>query len=328
MNFLQGLGDFLGQILGYVLWFFFDLFDNFVPAIVILTVVLRCISFPFELKSRKAMAKNAKISIKTREIQKKFANNKQKMNEEMAKLYEKEGVNPMGGCFPQLFPTLVFLGMYGAIVRPITNLFHVSNEVLNSAINAISTIPGISNAYNSQYIQLEVIKIFPKISEHLTMFTPEQASDIMDFNKGFNFFGLDLFAIPMSSSFESLAWIWPVLAAITMVLNIFISQRKNPEVQNSAPGCMKFLPYMMSLIFVGVVLYAPAALGVYYTLNNILMLIQSQIISKFFSQESMLVREEAARIARLEIDEAKVLRVNSPKKISVDDSSRSRKKKK
>ncbi|MFR1178434.1 MAG: YidC/Oxa1 family membrane protein insertase, partial [Bacilli bacterium] len=83
MNLFNTIGDALGTILGFILWFFFDLFDSFVPAVFIFVVIIKAISFPFELKTRKAMLKNAKISVKTQEIQKKYANNRQKLNEEL-----------------------------------------------------------------------------------------------------------------------------------------------------------------------------------------------------------------------------------------------------
>ncbi len=303
MNLFNTIGDALGTVLGFILWFFFDLFDSFVPAVFIFVVIIKAISFPFELKTRKAMLKNAKISAKTQEIQKKYANNRQKLNEELAKLYEREGFNPMGGCLPQLLPMLVFTGVYGAVFRPLTNLFHVSAEALSSAIEALKGLPGLSGDFTSVYSQLEIIKIFPQVSDKLTMFTPEQISDILDFNRGFNFFGLDLFAVPMSSSFSTFAWIWPVLSAATMFASMIISQKMSGTTQQG-PGCAKFIPFMIPLLFVSITLYAPAALGVYYTVFNLVSLIQSVLMAKFFGKKALEAKEEAARIARLELMEA------------------------
>lgn len=309
MNLFNVIGDALGTLLGFILWFFFDLFNSFVPAVFIFVVIIKIISFPFELKSRKALLKNAKFSAKTQELQKKFANNKQKLNEELAKLYEKEGFNPLSGCLPQLLPAFVFTGVYGAVFRPLTNLFHVSAEALTSAIEVLKTLPEGMVNLNSAYAQLEIIKIFPQVRDQLTMFTPEQVSDIMDFNKGFNFFGLDLFAVPMGSSFSTLAWIWPVLSAVTMFLSIFIMQKLDGNKQQ-APGCAKFVPFVIPLLFVWLTLYAPAALGVYYTVFNVISLIQSVFMTKFFGPKALEAKEEAARIARLEILEKNERQLN------------------
>lgn len=309
MNLFNTIGDALGAVLGFILWFFFDLFDSFVPAVFIFVVIIKTISFPFELKSRKAMLKNAKMSAKSQEIQKKYANNRQKMNEELAKLYEKEGFNPLSGCLPQLLPMFVFTGVYGAVFRPLTNLFHVSAEALGSAIEALKAIPGVTGDFGSVYSQLELIKIFPQVSDKLTMFTPEQISDILDFNRGFNFFGLDLFAVPMSSGFSTFAWIWPVLSAVTMLFSILISQKMSGSAP-AGPGCAKIVPFMIPLLFVWLTLYAPAALGAYYTAFNLISLIQSVLVANFFGPKALEAKEEAARIARLELVEAEEKRLS------------------
>ena len=53
------------------------------------------------------------VQPKMAEIKEKFKDNQQKQNEEMAKLYKKEGVNPLGGCLPLLAQFPFFLAMYG-----------------------------------------------------------------------------------------------------------------------------------------------------------------------------------------------------------------------
>lgn len=308
MNILNVVGDALGQIFGYLLWFFFDLFNNYAIAIVLFTIIIKVLVFPFDLKSRKANAKTTRFSAKTREIQKKYANNKQKMNEELAKLYQEEG-SPMKGCMPMLFPMFAFFGVWTAIVKPLTNMFHISADKVNAAIEYLSSIPGISKTFSAQYAQLEVIKLFPSVSDKLTMFSEQEISNILDFNTGFKFLGTDLFAIPANSSFSSMVWIWPVLCAVTMILSVYLGTRMGQGSDVPQPGCVKLTPYIMSIPFVFFVFYAPVALGLYYLVSNILSVVQNVIIAKFFSPSMINTKEEAARIALREIEEAKVKRI-------------------
>ena len=123
------------------------------------------------------------------------------------------------------------------------------------------------------------------------------------------FSGLDLFAVPMGSPFFTLAWIWPALSAITMFLSIFIMQKLDGNKQQ-APGCAKIVPFVIPLLFVWLTLYAPAALGVYYTVFNVISLIQSVFMAKFFGPKTLEAKEEAARIARLEILEKNERQLN------------------
>ena len=116
----------------------------------------------------------------------------------------------------------------------------------------------------------------------------------------------------MTSSFSTLAWIWPVLSAGSMFATIYVAQLMDGNRQ-TAPGCAKFVPFLIPLVFVSLTLYAPAALGAYYTVFNVISLVQSMFLAKFFGPKSLAAKEEAARIARLEIMEANEPRIDVEK---------------
>ena len=85
---------FLGSLLGYILWGVFYLLKDFGLSIIVFTIIIKLVLFPFSVKQQKSMAGTARLSKKQKELQEKYANNKQLLQEEMAKLYEKEGVKP------------------------------------------------------------------------------------------------------------------------------------------------------------------------------------------------------------------------------------------
>ena len=79
---------FFGSILGYLLWALFYVFQNFGVSIIFFTIIIKLILFPFSVKQQKSMAKTSRMQKKQNEIRQKYANNKQKMNEEMQKLWK------------------------------------------------------------------------------------------------------------------------------------------------------------------------------------------------------------------------------------------------
>ena len=83
--------------LGYIMWVCYLLVNNFGWAIIIFTILIKTAMFPLTLKQQKNMAKSQLFTPKVKEIQQKYRNNQEKMQEEMGKL-QKEGYNPMGGC--------------------------------------------------------------------------------------------------------------------------------------------------------------------------------------------------------------------------------------
>ena len=108
--------NFIGSIFGYILWALFWVFQNFGVAIIVFTLIFRAILFPSSIKQQRSMAANASLQAKQKEIREKYANNKAKQNEEIQKLYEKEGVSPMSGCATSIFPMFIMLGIYAVSV--------------------------------------------------------------------------------------------------------------------------------------------------------------------------------------------------------------------
>jgi YidC/Oxa1 family membrane protein insertase len=86
---------------------------NYGVAIIILTIIVKGALWPLTRKSYESNARMQAVQPKMAEIKEKFKDNQQKQNEEMAKLYKKEGVNPLGGCLPLLAQFPFFLAMYG-----------------------------------------------------------------------------------------------------------------------------------------------------------------------------------------------------------------------
>lgn len=80
-------------------------------SLIIFTVLIKALLFPFDLKSRKSMRRTSALQPKLAALQKKYANDKDKLNQKTSELYRKEGINPLSGCLPMLltFPILIFM---------------------------------------------------------------------------------------------------------------------------------------------------------------------------------------------------------------------------
>jgi len=89
---------------------------NFGFAIIVLTVIVRLISWPLtkrQLNSTKAMQE---MQPKIQELQKKYGKNQQKLQQEMMKLYKEAGVNPLGCLWPMLIQLPIWIALYQAIM--------------------------------------------------------------------------------------------------------------------------------------------------------------------------------------------------------------------
>lgn len=298
--------NYLGYAFGYILWAIFWLFQNFGIAIIVFTLIFRAILFPSSIKQQKSMAANASLQAKQREIKEKYGNNKAKYNEEIQKLYEKEGVSPFSGCSTSLFPMLIMLGIYYAVVRPLSNVIHLSSQ----ALSQINQIPGVFVTQNNIYSEMNVLKVFTN-ADNINLFVQHglpqnELNSIHNLAGGFNFLGLDLLSIPQNMGFGSLIILIPILCLITSLGSQIITMRLNGNPMQQQQGCMKYMMYLLPLITVYISYIVPGAVGFYWVWSTIFGFVQSLLINKFYSAGQLTAKAQAQHIALMEQKEAKV----------------------
>lgn len=120
------------------MWLCYLLVNNFGWAIIIFTVIIKVAMFPLSLKQQKNMAKSQLFMPRVKEIQTKYRNNKEKMQEEMGNL-QKEGYNPMGGCGTMLVTFLILFGVIDVVYKPMTHMEHLNWGEKNAVDTIVST---------------------------------------------------------------------------------------------------------------------------------------------------------------------------------------------
>ena len=294
----------------------YNLTGSYGMAIILFTVALKLILLPFQLKSKKSMMRMNRMNGKIQEIQKKYANNQVKMQEEMQKLYQEEGVSPMSGCLWSFLPLPILLALYSIMRQPITHLMMLSNDVVQELVAKITAMgvdmSGIVMMKNGAAVvkdgvtQLQPygqINLVKAVTEHY----PEAAAGIDGWiDLDFNFIGLDLAATP-SSVLKTVSFQWaiigliliPILAGLFQLL-MSIYTMKSQSQDGAAAGSMKGMMYMMPLMSVYIGFIMPAALGIYWIAQSVFSLIQEVIMTKFFNKK--LEEEENARYEARQAD--------------------------
>lgn len=289
--------NFVGNLFGYVLWFCYWLTANYGVAIILFTVIVKVLMFPSTIKQQKSMAANARIQGKQAELKKKYGNDKQRFQQELQELYQKEGISPMGGCMPSILPLFIMLGIYYSVLNPLQNTLHVAWEKVSQALSVLQGVPGVGGNFNSFYGEMEIIKHFPTLQGQLNgVFSAAEVEKINFFNRGFNFLGLDLLGTPRDSGFSSMLWLIPVLCLVITVITQLLTQKMNAMPQQGG-GCMKVLMYGMPIITAVIAYTVPAAVGFYWVINTVFTFVQTVIINQYYSPAIMGAKAEAQRIA-------------------------------
>lgn len=298
--------NFIGSIFGYLLWFLYQIFRNYGVAIIFFTLITKLIMIPFSIKQQKSMAAQTKMAAKQRELQQKYAGDREKMNRELQRLYEKENFNPMGGCATSLLPFPIMIGIYYSVIYPLQNTLHIAASTISQATEVFAKIPGVSITGN--YMELEILRHFPALKDYFLshqIFTADEAARIESFNQGFRFLGLDLLATPKGSPWTSMLWLIPVLCLVSYWGMQWLTTKISGNAQ-AQQGCMKVMFFVLPLFSAYWAYVMPAAVGLYWVVSSLLQMVQSYVLYKMYSPAKVAAHNEAAHVALMDIEEKKI----------------------
>lgn len=130
--------------LGYLMKGCYWLVQNYGIALILFTLVTKLITVPIQIKQQKSTANMGKLSPKLKKLQQKYGNNKQKYQEEMMKLYQEEGVNPMGSCLPMVVTFVILFAVLYVVYVPLTYMSNISSENIPKTENMITDMYTVS----------------------------------------------------------------------------------------------------------------------------------------------------------------------------------------
>jgi YidC/Oxa1 family membrane protein insertase len=254
------------------------------------------------LNQQRTSAKQARIQPKLRELQEMYRNNPTKYQEEQQALYARENISMMGGCLPMLIQFPVILGLYRAIVNPLTNVLHLSVDKVSKLMEF-----GGEALKNNYYAQSEIINMFPNIRDQVEaagIFTAGELAKLDKLSDGaFSLFGLNLLEMP---SWSSILLLIPVCCFISSMAMMLFTMRGNAAAAQS--GCSKWMmPVMMSGLTTWLAFSVPGAVGLYWIIQNLVGMVERALLNKFYNGDIMEAADEAGRYARRELEEKKVM---------------------
>ena len=175
------MGNFFGIIivrpLGLILMAIWSLVQNYGLALILFTLIVKLILLPFMYKQKKGMKKMNLVQAESAAIQKRYARNREKMNEEMQKLYEREGVNPMGSCLLSFITLPIMMALYYAVRQPMKYMMGLSNDT----IEAIAKVLGTTYDSHSVSGQIQLAKMVHENWDKVADFATKGLVNI-DFN--------------------------------------------------------------------------------------------------------------------------------------------------
>ena len=303
---------------GLLLMFLYDTLQNYGVSILFFALVIKIILLPFQMKSKRGMMKQQRLQPKIAELQKKHGTNKQKINEEMAKLYKEEGVNPASGCLWGFLPLPIMLALFQVIRQPLTIMMGVAADLLaeGGAILDKLTSMGFTSTVRDYYVQISQSQF---ISNHFDQFSAF-SENLRKIN--FNFLGLDLGLVPQwnflwnadlelySTWLAGFAlFLIPILSGGVQFLASTINKKMNPVATPEGGGSMQMMLMLMPLFSIYIAFITPAALGFYWTVSTVFQVVQDIILTKVYTKKieaEEAVKNEARKIKEAEIEAKRI----------------------
>ena len=313
---MSTIGYYICVPFAWLVRLFYNLTNSYGVALILFTLVIKLIMLPFQMKSKKSMMRMSRVSGQMQELQKRYAKNQAKLQEEMQKLYEEEGVNPMSGCLWSLIPFPILIALYSIIRQPITHFMMLSKDVLQTVVQSaadagvnLTNIVMMDKATGTPVLKDGLYQMAAYGQINLVKAVQEMGLSTPDgwFNVNYKFLGLDLTATPWEY-IKSFTFTWavigviliPILAGLSQFVFSKLTMKTQPQADAAGGASMKSMMYMMPLFSVYIAFIMPAALGVYWIAQSVFSLIQEAILNKTFSAK--LSEEEEARFQARQAD--------------------------
>jgi YidC/Oxa1 family membrane protein insertase len=249
-------------ILNLMVALYHILFSNLGLAIIAIAIISRLALIPLTKTQTEMTRKMAQLKPELDKLQKKYANNPQKLSEEQMKLYKKVGYNPLG-CLGTLIPQFIILTVLIGVVRAITS--NNTEGIYPFILDWVSGGTG-NFSINTMFLGLDLTQTYNVLSTEFGRFSVQ--------------------AIP----YLVLALVVGVVQFITTKLTTVLQnpnqpqtkKKKNntgePDMQAMQDSMQKSMMYMFPIMTIFVSISAPAALGVYWIIQSIMLIVQYFIL--------------------------------------------------
>lgn len=270
----------IASVLGYIIRFFYDLVgQNYFITILLFTLFTKVVLFPLAWIQIKSMEKMNKMSVKQKEIQDKYKNDKEKQTQEIMNLYKENKVNPLSGCLPLIIQIPIIFAMFYIVKQPLTYIVQTPKEEIKT--------------YTQQLLNKEDVNEKEMQANELLIAKEHNLID-MQVIPGINLGDVpsNVFSKDENKKASPISLAIPILTFIVSFLLNKYSQKNTQQTPEQAE-MQKITNLMMPLMSAFFSYAMPLALGVYWLFGSMLQFVQQFVIN-------LVVKKDKEKILALE----------------------------
>ncbi|MCX7615141.1 MAG: YidC/Oxa1 family membrane protein insertase [Clostridiales bacterium] len=278
--------DLISIPFGYILRYILQFVGSYGLAIILFTILTKLIILPLAVKSKSAMIDVQRLQPKLKDLQKKYATDKARYQQEVEKLYKAEGVNPAGSCLPTLITFPIMIGLYYVITRPLSFLMSLTPLQISQVAQRLGM--DMSKIIGAHLNSIE-ISVANQLQGNLSK-VADISKNIFEIN--FHFLGINLAATPQwnpaNKEFSLVLLLIPILSGLTAFLMSRITMKAQEKISGGPmPGGQSTatMMYMMPLMSVWFGFMFPTGVGLYWIVSNIIGAIQEYFLTSYFAKK-------------------------------------------
>ena len=309
----------MSELLAKILYGINSVIHSYGWSMILFTLIVKLLILPLDYKSRKSMRKMSIVQPEMQRLQKKYADDKEKLNKKMAELYRREGVSPTAGCLPMILSMVVLWIMWGAM-RTVANAELVEQciELLTTGTTVNEGFLWIKNIWmpDSPFApiianQNSLMMVQPETwSAAFAALSADQVSALSAFGIDATNFGtetvfaalqtlpiyaeqtqlfpklpyINLFISNLKIYANNNGWfILPVLSAVTQFL-MTQSQPQPGAADASQNSTSNFMKYFFPLFSLWICSSYNALFSLYWVISNVFAWIQGIVLNKIFEK--------------------------------------------
>ena len=150
--------SFFANLFGYVLNFLYEFVGNYGWAIILFSVLVKILMLPISINQQKTMKKSQKINDEMKQIQFKYKNDPEKMNQEVMALYKREKLSPFSGCFSAIVQIILLFAVFYLVRSPLTYMKKVDSGVIEKLESVVQ-----EQGSSGNYKEIAVINYMNKL---------------------------------------------------------------------------------------------------------------------------------------------------------------------
>ena len=164
--------SFFANLFGYVLNFLYEFVGNYGWAIILFSVLVKILMLPISINQQKTMKKSQKINDEMKQIQFKYKNDPEKMNQEVMALYKREKLSPFSGCFSAIVQIILLFAVFYLVRSPLTYMKKVDSGVIEKLESVVQ-----EQGSSSNYKEIAVINYMNKLENENNQSEEQQNSE-------------------------------------------------------------------------------------------------------------------------------------------------------